>query len=69
MDKFTKLSKIGFSLVCFTSAAVKILLMGVRLGACHQFPGISLDPKSQVVWWVVRPLAHSPFGDNNLVYK
>ena len=44
VDKLMKLSKIGFSMECFTadflqffSATVKICLWDSRLGNCHQF--------------------------------
>ena len=50
-DKFTKLSKIGFSMDCFTADFLRLftekcqnLALGGRLGTCHQnqaFQGFS----------------------------
>ena len=33
----------------------------------RDFPDISLDPKSEVVWQLVRQLLHPLSGDNNVV--
>ena len=83
VDKYIKLSKVGFSMECFTadflqflSTTVKICLLGGRLDTCHQFQAlqgfssnflISWEPKSWAVWQLVRQLVYSPFGDNDLV--
>ena len=69
-DKFTKLSKIGFSMVSFTADFLQFvakkrqnLTFGSTAGYSPSNPIIS-DPKSQIV----RQLVHSLFGDNNLVW-
>ena len=81
--QYTKLRNIGFSMKCFTAVFFAILQSNCQnvifsrpasiFPAIPSFQGLpwnfltSHDPKSKVVWQLVRQFIHSPFGDNNLV--
>ena len=63
VNKFTKLRKIGFSMECFTAdflrvfnENMKIWLLGVRLGTCHQIQVLSCSATREAIrsltsWW------------------
>ena len=80
VDKFTKSSKIGLSVECYTtdfsqfsSTTVKIFLFSGRLGTCHGFEAFQGIPWNFLISWIpdfrqlVWQIVHSLSGDNNLV--